>query len=144
MPSAAVLMARVASRPLVRRLADAGLHRYARRRVAALDRCDNSAAQESILLRLVGKARFTSFGRAHDFRRIRSIADYQCRVPLRTYEQFWADYWQPAFPNLRGVTWPGRIPYFALSSGTTTGTTKYVITDQAVPNRLATISPTFS
>jgi hypothetical protein len=113
-------------RPTIRRLADAGLHRYARRRVAALDRCPTASAQEAILRRLVRKARFTSFGRAHDFGHIRTIADYQTRVPLRTYEQFWNDYWQPAFPNLRGITWPRRIPYFALSSGTTTGTTKYI------------------
>jgi hypothetical protein len=123
---AAGLLARLTARPMFRRLADAGLHRYAVRRVAALDRCDAARAQEATLLRLVRKARFTTFGRAHHFAGIRTIADYQNRVPLRTYEQFWTEYWQPAFPNLQGVTWPGRIPYFALSSGTTMGTTKYV------------------
>ena len=52
--------------------------------------------------------------------------DYQARVPLRRYEDFWRDWWQPAFPRLDDVTWPGRVPYFALSSGTTSGTTKYI------------------
>ena len=47
-------------------------------------------------------------------------------MPLREYEAFWKDYWQPAFPRLADVTWPGPIPYFALSSGTTSGTTKYI------------------
>src|SRR5262249_12893706 len=116
----------LAARPVIRRLADAGLGRYARRRTAQLDRCDVAATQESCFLRLVRRARSTRFGRDHDFPPIRTIADYQERVPLRTYEQFWSAYWQPAFPLVQGVTWPDAIPYFALSSGTTSGTTKYV------------------
>ena len=38
----------------------------------------------------------------------------------------WSRYWSGAFPLLGGVTWPGPIPYLALSSGTTSGTTKYI------------------
>src|SRR5262249_47225034 len=78
------------------------------------------------LLQLVQAARRTRFGLEHDFARIRSVRDYQQRVPLRTYEAFWQQYWQPSFPRLAGVTWPGPIPYLALSSGTTSGTTKYI------------------
>lgn len=47
-------------------------------------------------------------------------------MPLRDYEAFWRDYWRPVFPHLRGATWPGPVPYFAQSSGTTSGTTKYI------------------
>src|SRR5262249_24938913 len=53
-------------------------------------------------------------------------ADYQRAVPLRDYDAFWQHYWQSAFPRVVDVTWPGLIPYFALSSGTTSGATKYV------------------
>src|SRR5262249_50650482 len=66
------------------------------------------------------------FGRDHDFARIRTVEDYQHLVPLRDYDTFWRDYWQPVFPCLQGVSWPDPIPYFALSSGTTTGSTKYL------------------
>ena len=38
----------------------------------------------------------------------------------------WGSYWQEEFPRLTGCTWPGTIPFFALSSGTTSGTTKYI------------------
>jgi hypothetical protein len=124
--SAARFLERLAGRPLVRRLADAGLARYARRRVARLDRGDTVATQNACLMTLVRRARRTRFGYDHDFAGIRSVADYQRRVPLRTYEQFWQGYWQPGFPGLSDVTWPGSIPYFALSSGTTSGSTKYV------------------
>jgi len=124
--STAGFVERLAGQPLVRRLADAGLARYARRRVALLDRSDAVAVQRSCLMTLLLEARRTQFGRDHEFSRIRSVDEYQRCVPLRTYEEFWKQYWQPAFPRLTDVTWPGLIPYFALSSGTTSGTTKYV------------------
>jgi hypothetical protein len=98
----------------------------AHRRVARLDRLDTEECQRRILLRLVRRAQQTRFGREHDFARIRTIEDYQQRVPLAGYESFWSRYWQPAFPCLDNVTWPGRIRYFALSSGTTSGSTRYI------------------
>jgi hypothetical protein len=110
----------------IRWAADRLFRGYARRRAAALDRQSLAAVQAVALLRLVRRARHTRFGREHGFDTIRTVRDYQRRVPLRDYETFWADYWRPAFPVLHDVTWPGRIPYFALSSGTTTGTTKYI------------------
>jgi hypothetical protein len=111
---------------LIRRAADFAFGRYARRRALALDRLDAADEQRRTLLRLVRHARHTRFGQEHDFHRIRTVADYQRRVPLRDYDAFWRGYWQPAFPHLGDVTWPGPIPYVALSSGTTSGTTKYV------------------
>jgi hypothetical protein len=93
-------------------------------------------------MRLVRRAQDTRFGRDHDFASIRSIEDYQQRVPLREYEAFWKTYWQPSFPRLCDVTWPGSIPYFALSSGTTSGTTKYipVSREMVASNRRAGLS----
>lgn len=102
------------------------LRLYAAWRRRRLQRLDPAATQEGLLLRLVRHAADTKFGRAHDFARIRSVADFQARVPLRRYEDFWRDWWQPAFPKLHGVTWPAPVPFFALSSGTTSGTTKYI------------------
>jgi hypothetical protein len=122
----------LAGKPLVRRAVDAVFGQYARRRVGRLDRRPSAAAQHDTLLRLVRHAAATRFGRDHGFSSIRSVADYQRRVPLRDYEQFWKAYWQPAFPHLDDVTWPGRIPYFALSSGTTSGSTKYIPVSRAM------------
>ena len=113
------------SSPL-RRLAGALFRRYARRRVRQIERRPVGAGQHETLLRLVRHAASTRFGREHDFATIHSVRDYQARVPLRDYEAFWRDYWQPAFPDVRDVTWPGHVPYYALSSGTTSGATKYV------------------
>ena len=124
--TAIAVLQNLAARPLVRRVVDRVLGRYAVRRVASLDHCSAVRQQEQTLLRLVRQARRTVFGREHRFERIRSIDDYQHRVPLRDYESFWTEYWRDAFPFLEGVTWPEAIPYFALSSGTTSGTTKYI------------------
>lgn len=112
--------------PLVRRLADAGLVRYAHRRTAQLDRLDVPETQWQTLRQLLFRARNTAFGRQHGFDRIVGVEQYQDQVPVRTYEDFWRDYWQAAFPKLEGTTWPDPVPYYALSSGTTGGTTKYI------------------
>jgi hypothetical protein len=127
---------------LVRGAADFFLGRYARHRVQVLDRRPAATVQRDTLLRLVRRGQDTVFGRDHGFAQIRSIDDYQRRVPLRYYEAFWKEYWQPAFPSLWNVTWPGRIPYFALSSGTTSGSTKYIPVSQAMlaSNRRAALT----
>ncbi|MBM3491460.1 MAG: GH3 auxin-responsive promoter family protein [Alphaproteobacteria bacterium] len=102
------------------------LRLLAKRRLAKLQRIDPVATQERTLLGLVGRARDTRFGRDHDFARIRSVADFQARVPLRQFEDFWTDYFKALWPLLDNVSWPGRIPFFAKTSGTTTGRTKYI------------------
>ncbi|MFZ5791350.1 MAG: GH3 family domain-containing protein [Pseudomonadota bacterium] len=102
------------------------LRLYARRRRARLAAEDAVAMQEAQLLRLLRRAAETPFGRAHGFERIRNVAEFQARVPLRSYEDFWRDWWQPRFPHLANVTWPGAIPFFAVTSGTSSGRTKYI------------------
>src|SRR6185437_15056562 len=124
--AALAVLESLAARPLVRRLTDVFMGRYAAHRTAQLDHRSAVRTQHRTLLRLVRYARRTRFGQDHDFGGIRTIADYQRRVPLRTYETFWEDYWTKPFPFLEDVTWPGMIPYFALSSGTTSDATKYV------------------
>ncbi len=85
-----------------------------------------ASVQQAELLRLVRRARSTQFGRDHDFAGVTNVADFQARVKLRSYDDFWKDYWRADFPVLTDCTWPGTIPYFALTSGTTTGITKYI------------------
>jgi hypothetical protein len=102
------------------------LRLFTRARVARMAALDPAAVQQALLLRLLRRAAATRFGRAHGFDSVRSVAEFQARVPLRRYEAFWTGWWQPGFPTLRDVTWPGLVPYFALSSGTTSGTTKYI------------------
>jgi hypothetical protein len=46
----------------------------------------------------------TRFGREHDFRRVRSVSDYRDRVPPRSDEAFWTEYWQRDFPRIDDIT----------------------------------------
>ncbi len=99
---------------------------HARRRLARLARLDPQETQRGVLLSLVGRAQGTRFGLHHGFAGIRGLDDYRARVPLRDYEAFWDDYWRDPFPRLIDCTWRGRIPYFAASSGTTRGASKFI------------------
>ncbi|MFO0938764.1 MAG: GH3 auxin-responsive promoter family protein [Gemmataceae bacterium] len=116
----------LAETAIIRRLADAAMVRHAHYRVRELDRMDAAKVQEHTLLKLVRHASRTRFGIDHGFDSLSTVTEYQARVPLRDYEFFWEHYWKDRYPAIDNQTWPGPIPYFALSSGTTSGTTKYV------------------
>jgi len=99
---------------------------YSKHRCLALAKQDVCQVQEQQLFALLKKAADTRFGKEHGFAGIKSVAEFQKRVPLRSYEDFWRDYWKESFPRLENCTWPGKIPYFAVSSGTSSGTTKWI------------------
>ena len=105
---------------------------HTRDRLRRLTAQDPIRAQRQQLHELLVRARFTRFGREHDFGALDTVEKFQERVPLRGYEDFWKTYWQPRFPVLDNVTWPGRIPYFAVTSGTTSGVTKYIPCSRAM------------
>ncbi|MDE0372255.1 MAG: GH3 auxin-responsive promoter family protein, partial [Rhodospirillales bacterium] len=102
------------------------LRAYASRRLSRLKRLNPEEVQQGVLRSLVHRARGTRFALQHEFGAIRTLGDYRECVPIRTYEEFWDNYWRDSFPRLVDCTWPGTIPYFALSSGTTRGVTKYI------------------
>jgi len=114
---------------------------WALRRRATLGRQQAASIQREVLMRLLRLAARTAFGRAHDFGAISSVEGYQRRVPLHDYDAFWRQWWGPAFPHVGGMTWPGRIRYFANSSGTTQASTKRIPLSDAMvqDNRLAAL-----
>ena len=122
----------LAGAPPVRTLVNRGFRRGARRRLAQLAQADPVRVQEQTLLGLVHKARATRFGRDHGFASVRSVADFQKAVPLRTYDDVWKLYFRDQYPIFDNLTWPGRIPYLALTSGTTQGATKYIPVSRAM------------
>ncbi|MCI0372290.1 MAG: GH3 auxin-responsive promoter family protein [candidate division NC10 bacterium] len=109
------------------------LHGYARHRRRALEETWRHAAaiQEATLLRLVKTARNTVYGQAHEFHRIRSVADYQRQVPVREYLDF-RPLWQRALAGAHGITWPGRPRHWANTSGTTAGEKLIPVTPEAL------------
>ena len=99
---------------------------YSKIRFNRLSNQNPAKSQLRQLFWLLHKAQHTRFGKDHGFSDIRSVSQYQSQVPLRKYENFWNDYWKTPFPFLNYCTWPGQIRYFALSSGTSSGTTKFI------------------
>lgn len=99
---------------------------YAKFRNAKLKFCDPKKVQTAQLFWLLNKAKSTRFGKEYGFETIKSVEEFQKRVPLRNYDDFWNHYWKDSFPVLNNITWPGTIPFFCWTSGTTTGTRKYI------------------
>ncbi len=102
-------------------------------------------AQRRIFGELLETAVDTRFGRDHDFARLQKIPFdaayhyYKTTVPIRSYREFMDDYFycQPtgsspghAPPELDNVTWPGQIPMFCETSGTTAPTKFIPFSDQ--------------
>jgi GH3 auxin-responsive promoter len=121
----------VTGSPPARAAVNAGFHVFSSRRVKHVARLDTEI-QRRTLLGLTARAAMTRFGRDHDFDTIRSVDEFQRRVPLRTFEDLWKSYLEPRYPIFDNLKWPGRIPYIALTSGTTTGVTKYIPVSHAM------------
>jgi hypothetical protein len=111
---------------LARRVVDALFRAKARRRLVEFDQLSIARSQNRTLMGLVHRAHTTRFGYDHNFRRIRNIGDFRRLVPLRTPGELWREYWQPAFPDLAGATWPGPIKYLAISSAHPSGPFPYI------------------
>ena len=122
-----------------RGIVNAAFHWYSSRGRASLSKIDPVESQRNTLERLLKQAVGTRFGRDHGFATIRDVEEFQKNVPLRTYEDLWRDYLESAYPVFDNLTWPGKIPYIALTSGTTTGATKYipVSREMIASNRMA-------
>jgi len=99
---------------------------YARYRVRRLEQADPVAVQSRLLIRLLRQAQATRFGRVHGFAQIADVGMFQKQVPVRDYTAFWTDWWSPHYPSIVDQTWPGQIPYFSMTSGTTTGRSKFI------------------
>ncbi len=84
---------------------------------------DPAGTQERLLLDLVRRAAGTEWGREHSYAAIRTVEDFQQAVPVTRYEDM-APLWERSLTGEGNLSWPGRIRYFAQSSGTTTGNVK--------------------
>lgn len=85
--------------------------------------------QERTLRKLLAKAMFTDFGKTYGFTDILSQHDlysaYKSAVPKGDYMNM-LPWWSRCRQGEEDVTWPGKVDYFALSSGTSDGSTKYI------------------
>jgi hypothetical protein len=91
---------------------------------------DPAVTQKKELRKLLRKAANTAFGEHFGFYDILRDKDpvkaFRERVPLYDYNTIFKDWW---YRNLNGepfVCWPGRVKYFALSSGTSEASSKQI------------------
>ena len=101
---------------------------------------DPLAAQRQIFQELLATAALTRFGRDNNFARLTDTSFneayryFKSRVPIRSYQDFMADYFYRTLPvssggrsapDLNNLTWPGTIKMYCETSGTT-APTKYI------------------
>ena len=74
--------------------------------------------QEKILFSLLEKCKDTVRGKKHGFGYIKTVKDFQTQVPISHYKDMepWILY---MMKGEKDITYPGKIDWFATSSGTT-------------------------
>ena len=86
---------------------------------------DPHEVQKAMLFDLLEAAKHTQLGKAHHFGEIKSYADFAARVPLFDYESF-TPYLEKTIKGKQHIFWHSTIQWFAKSSGTTAGRSKYI------------------
>ncbi|MBQ3630532.1 MAG: GH3 auxin-responsive promoter family protein [Prevotella sp.] len=86
---------------------------------------DSEELQRQVLARLINQGRQTEYGRSHHFDSLRSYDDFVQRVPLNDYDALKADI-DRMRRGERDVLWPGRVKWYAKSSGTTNDKSKFI------------------
>src|SRR5688500_8992435 len=91
---------------------------------------DARRQQIKVLKKLLMKARFTEFGQQYRFDDIllskQPEKKFQEFVPVHDYNKIYEEWWKKTLDGVPDVTWPGKIKYYALSSGTSDAASKYI------------------
>src|SRR3954470_24037642 len=86
--------------------------------------------QLRVLKKLLKKARFTEFGQEYRFDDIllsKHIGKrFQDLVPTCNYNSIYKKWWHRSLEGKSDVCWPGKIKYYALSSGTSESASKFL------------------
>ncbi len=86
--------------------------------------------QLRVLKKLLRKARFTEFGQQYLFDEIliskHPGKKFQELVPTFNYNKIYSAWWHKTLEGKPDICWPGKIRYYALSSGTSESSSKYI------------------
>ena len=87
-------------------------------------------AQQRVLKKLLRRARYTAFGQKNKFEQILLSRHpgkaFQQNVPTYNYNKIYNEWWYQTLDGKEDICWPGKIKYFALSSGTSESASKYI------------------
>ena len=105
---------------------------------------DPIRAQKRELRKLLTKAQFTEFGKFYHFDEIllsrNFLEEFRKRVPVFDYNKMHDEWWHLNLEGKRNIAWPGKIKYFALSSGTSEAASKYIPITRALNNSITRAS----
>lgn len=91
---------------------------------------DPRRQQIRVLKKLLKKARFTEFGQQYRFDDAllnkHPAKKFQELVPVHDYNKIYEEWWKKTLEGVPDVAWPGKIKYYALSSGTSEAASKYI------------------
>lgn len=91
--------------------------------------------QKKELKDLLIAASQTEFGKYHNFSDVLKsfkrggkgfYSAYTSNVPIHTYNKIYNDWWNLSLKGAKNICWPGRVKYFALSSGTSESSSKHI------------------
>jgi hypothetical protein len=90
--------------------------------------------QKNVLKDLMITAADTEFGRYYHFLEVlkyfrkgpKEFYKHFQQIPLHDYNKIHKDWWQLSLKGVKDICWPGRMKYFALSSGTSESSSKYI------------------
>ncbi len=95
-----------------------------------LGQSDPKSHQRKVLKKLLKKARFTEFGQKYHFDQALMSQDlerkFQSLVPVHDYNKIYNEWWKKTLDGVPDVAWPGKVQYYALSSGTSEASSKYI------------------
>jgi len=81
--------------------------------------------QNKVLNYLISKGKETLFGNEHNFNQISDYDSFKKEIPIRTYEEI-THYIDRVRNGEENILWPGKIKWFAKSSGTTNNKSKFI------------------
>lgn len=86
--------------------------------------------QAKVLKNLLKKSRQTAFGKHYKFNEILQSKNpasvFRASIPAFDYSSLHKEWWHQTLEGKEDVCWPGKIKYFALSSGTSEAASKYI------------------
>lgn len=90
--------------------------------------------QQKLLSRLLHTAQHTVYGQKHGFGSVRQYDDFRKQTPLIRYDEL-LPFIDRIAAGESDVLWPGRPGYFALSSGTSSGTKHIPVTKASLQSQ---------
>src|SRR5687767_3297331 len=91
---------------------------------------DFRSQQIRVLKRLLKRAQYTEFGQHYRFDDILLSNQpeklFDAIVPVHDYNKIYDEWWKKTLDGVPDVSWPGKIKFYALSSGTSEAASKYI------------------